>query len=497
MSLSAADVTDLRSALALLAQYPGEIAVTDVEADPVAELCGAYRRIGAGGTVARPTRLGPAMLFNAVKGHPGARVAIGLLASRRRTALLLGTEPERLGRHLLDALGHLVQPAQAEGPVPCQEVVHRADEPGFDVRRLVPAPTNTPEDAGPYVTMGLLYGRDPENGDEDVTIHRMCLQGPDTLSIWFAPGRHIDVFRAKAEAAGRPLPVSVSIGLDPAVYLGACFEPPMTPIGFNELAVAGALRGRPVLQCPCLTVPAKALALAEYVIEGEILPHARVAEDAQSGNGKAMPEFPGYCGPADPRTPVMRVTAVTHRLNPIMQTTIGPSEEHVNLAGIPTEASILGMVERAMPGRVHNVYAHSAGGGKFVAVLQFRKASPNDEGRQRQAALLAFSAFPELKHVFLVDEDVDIFDTNDVLWAMTTRYQGDLDTLWLPGVRGHVLDPTQSPLYDARIPARGVGCKAVFDCTVPFAQKERFRRAPFMEADPARFLPGFWGTDQR
>jgi len=149
-----------------------------------------------------------------------------------------------------------------------------------------------------------------------------------------------------------------------------------------------------------------------------------------------------------------------------------------------------------MPGRVRNVYAHSAGGGKFVAVLQFRKASPNDEGRQRQAALLAFSAFPELKHVFLVDEDVDIFDTNDVLWAMTTRYQGDLDTLWLPGVRGHVLDPTQSPLYDARIPARGVGCKAVFDCTVPFAQKERFRRASFMEVDPARFLPGFWGADK-
>ena len=72
-------------------------------------------------------------------------------------------------------------------------------------------------------------------------------------------------------------------------------------------------------------------------------------EDAQSGNGKAMPEFPGYCGPSDPQTPVMRVTAVTHRLHPIMQTTIGPSEEHVNLAGIPTEASILGLVERAMP----------------------------------------------------------------------------------------------------------------------------------------------------
>ena len=117
-----------------------------------------------------------------------------------------------------------------------------------------------------------------------------------------------------------------------------------------------------------------------------------------------------------------------------------------------------------------------------------RKATIADEGRQRQAALLAFSAFPELKHVFLVDDDVDPFDMSDVLWAMTTRYQGNLDTVFLPGVRGHVLDPTQSPLYDARIPARGVGCKAIFDCTVPFDQKERFQRAPFMEVDPGKFL---------
>lgn len=490
MNLSSADIVDFRSALDLLAQYPGELVQTDVEVDPRAELCGVYRHVGAGGTVARPTRIGPAMLFNAVKGHPGGRVAIGLLASRRRAALLLGAEPERLGRHLLEAMNHLIPPALVHGPVPCQEVVHRADEPGFDIRRLLPAPTNTPVDAGPYVTMGLLYGQDPDNGDEDVTIHRMCLQGPDTISVWFAPGRHIDVFRARAEAAGKPLPVSVSIGLDPAVSLGACFEPPMTPLGFNELAVAGALRGRPVEQCACLTVPAKALARAEYVIEGEMLPHVRVAEDARTGGGHAMPEFPGYCGPADPQTPVLRVTAVTHRLHPIMQTTIGPSEEHVNLAGIPTEASILGLVERAMPGRLLNVHAHRAGGGKFVAVLQFRKNSPADEGRQRQAALLAFSAFSELKHVFLVDEDVDPFDGDDVLWAMTTRYQGNLDTVFLPGVRGHVLDPTQSPLYDPRIPERGVGCKAIFDCTVPFAQKERFRRAPFLAVDPTRFVEG-------
>ena len=94
------------------------------------------------------------------------------------------------------------------------------------------------------------------------------------------------------------------------------------------------------------------------------------------------------------------------------------------MAGIPTEASIFGMIEKAMPGRLQNVYCAPPGGGKFMAVLQFKKAVESDEGRQRQAALIAFAAFSELKHIFLVDEDVDCFDMNDVMWAMTTRFSG-------------------------------------------------------------------------
>lgn len=130
-----------------------------------------------------------------------------------------------------------------------------------------------------------------------------------------------------------------------------------------------------------------------------------------------MPEFPGYTGDAKPELPVIKIKAITHRRNPIPQTVIGPSEEHVNMAGLPTEASILTMVDRAMPGFVQNVFAHTAGGGKYLAVLQVKKRKPTDEGMQRQAALLAFSAFSELKTVILVDEDVDLFDTDDVLWA--------------------------------------------------------------------------------
>jgi 4-hydroxy-3-polyprenylbenzoate decarboxylase len=239
----------------------------------------------------------------------------------------------------------------------------------------------------------------------------------------------------------------------------------------------------------CLTIPERAIANAEYVIEGEILPNVRVREDQNSNTGKAMPEFPGYCGPANPELPIIKVKAVTTRIDPIMQTCIGPSEEHVSMAGIPTEASILAMVDKAMPGKCLNVYNAPFGGGKYVTIMQFQKRIPSDEGRQRQAALLAFSAFAELKHVILVDEDVDIFDINDVMWAMTTRFQADVDLITIPGVQCHPLDPSNEPAYHPGIRARGVACKAIFDCTVPFDQKDRFERAQFMDVDPKHWFP--------
>ncbi|WP_319529632.1 UbiD family decarboxylase [uncultured Cohaesibacter sp.] len=487
------EVHDLRSAIECLRAIPGQLVETDTEVDPDSELAGVYRHVGAGGTVRRPTRKGgPAMIFNNVKGFSDYRVAIGMLGSRERVGALLGYDPRRLGFLLKDSVRNPIAPitTQTEN-APCQEVVHRADDLDFDLRTLLPAPTNTPEDAGPYVTMGMCYASDPESGESDITIHRLCVQSRDELSMWLTPGRHIDAFRQKAEAAGKSLPISISIGVDPAIEMAACFEPPTTPLGFDELSIAGALRQRPVELVECLTIRERAIAHAEVVIEGELLPGVRVREDQNTDTGKAMPEFPGYTGEAKAELPVIKVKAITHRRNPILQTTIGPGEEHVNMAGVPTEASILDMVGRAMPGVLLNVFAHSAGGGKFLAILQINKARAVDEGRQRQAALLAFSAFPELKTVVLVDEDVDIFDSDDVLWAMQTRYQGDVDTIFIPGVRCHPLDPSQTPEFSPSIREVGTSCKTIFDCTVPFRLKSQFKRSVFREVEVARFLPDF------
>ncbi|OFW59286.1 MAG: 3,4-dihydroxybenzoate decarboxylase [Actinobacteria bacterium RBG_16_64_13] len=484
--LNTSDINDLRTALDFLAQTPGQLVSTRVEVDPYLELAGVYRRVGAGTPVAPPTQIGPAMLFENVKGYAMSVVA-GILASRKRTALLVGSTPERLAFDLLDALNHTVAPVVvARDQAPCQEVVIK---PPFDINEVIPPIVCTKRDTGPFFNLGLMRAEDPESGVSDVTIHRMCVHGPDTLSVSFTPGRHIDVFRLKAEAAGKPLPVSVSIGADPAIYLATSFEAPTTPLGFDELTIAGGLRNRPVELVECVTQRAKAIARAEIVLEGEFWPGERVDEDALTDSGWAMPEFPGYIGEAQRNLPVLHVTAITHRLNPILQILVGPGEEHVTLSGLPTEASIFRLVEDAIPGFLQNVYCHPGGGGKYLAILQIKKRLPTDEGRQRQAALVAFAAFSELKHVILVDEDVDLYDSTDVMWAMTTRFQGDISTIFIPGVKCHTLDPSGTPAFNPMLRDSSISCKTIFDCTVPFALKERFERSPFVDVDLGKYFP--------
>ncbi|MCI3270647.1 UbiD family decarboxylase [Streptomyces cylindrosporus] len=485
-------VHDLRSALEVLAKHPGQLHTTNHPIDPMGELAGVYKRVGAGATVQRPTKLGPAMMFENVKGYPGARILVGLLASRQRVGMLLDCPPRELTQKFAQAVRNPLEPVFVDASqAPCQEVVHKADDAGFDIRTLLPAPTNTDMDAGPYFCEAMVLGSDPDNGHTDVTIHRLCVQSEDEISIFFAPGRHIDAFRKKAEAKGEALPVSINIGVDPAAYMGTSFEAPTTPLGFDELTIGGALRGEGVHLVECLTINQKALARAEIVIEGEILPNVRVAEDQNTNTGHAMPEFPGYDGPANPSLPVIKVKAVTTRTNPIVQTLVGPGEEHVSLAGIPTEAAVFKICEDEFPGFVRQTYAHSSGGGKFLQIIQVEKTSEFDDGRARQAGVLALGVYSELKHVVLVDEDVDPFDSEDVLWAMTTRFQADRDLVILPGIAGHVLDPSQTPQYNPALPDKGVTAKMVYDATRPYHLKDMFTRAQFRDVDPTPWYPGY------
>lgn len=153
-----APIQDLRDAIALLQQHDNQYLETNHPVDPNAELAGVYRHIGAGGTVKRPTRIGPAMMFNNIKGYPHSRILVGMHASRQRAALLLGCEASQLalevGKAVKTPVAPVVVPA---GSAPCQEQVFLADDPDFDLRTLLPAPTNTPIDAGPFFCLGWRW----------------------------------------------------------------------------------------------------------------------------------------------------------------------------------------------------------------------------------------------------------------------------------------------------------------------------------------------------
>ena len=475
---------DLRRVIDELKQLPGQYHETNVEVDPDAELSGVYRYIGAGGTVKRPTTEGPSMMFNNIKGFPKSRVYIGSMASRKRVGQILHHDYKTLGRFLRDSVEHPFAPVTVKSDqAPAQEVVYKATDQDFDIRKIIPAATNTEYDAGPYITVGLVLGSNPDKTMSDVTIHRMVLEGKDTIGMYIMPGgRHIGHFQKEFEKLNKPMPITINIGLDPAITIGATFEPPTTPLGYDELNIAGAMRNQAVDLVQAKTVDEKAIARSEYVIEAEIMPNQTMQEDINTNTGKAMPEFPGYNGDANPAVNVVKVKAITTRKDPIFQTMIGPSEEHVSMAGIPTEASILELVDKAIPGKVVNVYNPPAGGGKLMTIMQIHKDDEADEGIQRQAAILALSAFKELKTVILVDDDVDIFDMNDVMWTLNTRFQGDKDIMVLPGMRNHPLDPSERPEYDPKsIRVRGMSSKTILDGTVPFDMKDQFERAKFKE----------------
>ncbi len=481
---------DLRYALDVLRSAENELIETTRPVDTKAEISGIYRKVGARGTVMRPTQLGPAMLFQNIESFPGASVVIGMLGTRERVGRLLGIEPSSLGQAFLSALEHPIAPVVVEADqAPCREIIYSAEDEDFDLRKILPIPLTTERDAGPYITMGLCHAHDPETGGSNLAIHRLCAQGKDEMTMGFGGARHIGQFFQKAKELGEPMPVSVNIGVDPAIYVSSCFQSPATPYGFDELSVAGSIRDEAVELVKCHSIDEYAIANAEYVIEGELLLDKTAEEDQHTHTGWSLPEFSGYNGAAR-RFSILKVKAITCRKNPIMQVCIGCSEEHVNMTGITMEASILMMLNRALPGVVKQVYNPPAGGGKLMSILQCRKENEMDEGKQIQAAVVAFSACSELKNIILVDEDVDLFDMNDVIWALNTRFKPEMDLNTITNVRCHKGDPTEKKFYDPQLRTEGLGTKAIYDCTVPFDLKEEMKRAEFKDVDVSEFLDG-------
>jgi 2,5-furandicarboxylate decarboxylase 1 len=404
--------TDMRAFLDRLEQA-GELGRVAVEVDPDHELGAvAYHAV---------RHDGPALLFESVRGH-GVPLVANLLATRQRMAIALDGKVETIVEDWRHRIKDRVPP-RVVADAPCQENVLTGDD--VDLRELFPIPTFNDLDAGPYITAGCHVSADPD-GTRNVGVYRNQVHGPRTLGISAPPYRHIRQHRTAAERAGRPLPLAIAIGVDPAVFLAATAS---APAGVDELSLAGAIKGEPVELVECVTIPAQVPASAEIVLECEMPPGA-FAEEGPFG------EFTGYYASVAPR-PLIEVKAVTYRTDPIYHAAyIGhPPNESSRINHVMNAANIMDQV--SLPGLRSLCMTEGSSGAQAVAAID----KPFEGyGKMMGLAILGAWAARQIKTLIVVDSDIDPYDPVEVDWAIASRVQADRDVEVLSGLTGMVLD---------------------------------------------------------
>lgn len=442
---------DFKGAIEML-ERRGKVVHVKSEVDPVHELAGIAKKFEGSERV---------VLFERVKGcrHP---VVCGLWWNREIIGSLFGVSARGVPE-LFAAAGarfrqNPVPPVVVEDP-PCQEV--EAPEP--DLGELT-IPTLALGDGGAYFSNCVVIAKDPDTGVRNTSIHRLMVTGKNRLGLLMDVGRHLRDYYERAEARGLPLEITINNGVDPAVYVCATY--PGTGISDDELGVASALNGgEPVRLSRSKTVGVEGLADAEVVLEARILPRVREPEGP-------FGEVSGFYAKRDDRW-VVEVLAVTHRRNPLMSTLL-PGKEVWNSVGCTAEAAILAAVSRTVGG-VRNVHLSHGNCGFFGCVVQMEPTRP---GMGKNAILAAFGAFPPMNMVTVVNSDVDIFDAEDVMRAITTRCDVSEDMVVIKHASCHELNPATDG---------GVGTKFGFDCTVKPGQEERNRKVAFMDVDLSRY----------
>lgn len=467
-------IYDLRSALNFLAEQ-GDVPIEHTEPiDARYEVASHYANTNGGVPASNVTRDEQMVVYRNVNGH-SMPVLIGLFGARKRNQLLLTGKQESHHLAFFKAMAQRVAPQVIEAP-PVQQIVVKTN---INLLEQLPILTLTPQCAGPYISLGLVLAKDPDSGELNASIHRLCVHSADEMTISIFPGHHLGLLYEAALRKGQTLPISINLGLDPAVYYGSCLTEPLCKKGECELDIIGGLRGSPVMLSDCLTVDAQCLSYAEIVIEAEITAR-QVAENKMNPENGSMPEFLGYQGGIPPglTCPVVKVNAITHRENPIYQTLIGPGLEQSELQSITPELATRGFLKQHFPLDVTDVVYNTAGGGLLMAALQVHKHDPGDDQIAIQAAMKVLALVPPLKHLFLVDEDVNIHSPEDIFWAMTTRFQADMDIHHLVNEKPFRMDPSQSSDYRKNCKDPAVSAKALFDCTAPWAMRNKFKR-PF------------------
>ena len=394
---------------------------------------------------------GRPVLFRALSGFSAWQAVAGVCAQREHFAAALDCTVSDLVHQMADAMAHPTLPPVLDSGS-CQEIV----EAKVDLTRL-PIPRYHPNDGGPYVTSGVAVIKDPDLG-RNISFHRLMVLDDRRFAVRLVEqrGTHTAVSKVVDD-----LPVAIAIGCPVQVLLAAAMSPPK---GVDELSIAHAMRSTPLVGCQTvdLHVPAE----AELILEGRIT-HTLTDEGP----------FPDLTETMDivRRQPVIEIDRITHRREPIFHALLPGGMEHKNLMGMPREPTMFSAVNEVC--RCTGVYITPGGTSWLHAVVQIEKQRDTDGHRAIEAA---FRGHTSLKHVVVVDTDVNIYDSADVEWAIATRFQANRDLVILTDQPSSSLDPsaTHVPGQKARTSKMGL------DATAPLGEARReYERVEYEPVD--------------
>lgn len=413
----------------------GELQRISVEVDPKHEIGAICRKLNL-------TR-GPAVLFEKVKGSKMPVVG-QLLATNKRLATALDSTERDLFNEALRRSANLFPPnLVSDGP--CQEVVKYGADVNLDELPLV---TNNPCDGGRYITAGHVILKDQELGG-NLAIYRMMYYSKNELFIRFLSSHHGWAFFKKAEEHGLPsFSIAVAIGVDPTIYIASQYEP---KAGVNELEIAGGLRKKPVDIVKCKTIDVEVPAHAEIILECEMKIPPKTGTEGPFG------EFAGCATGIVENERIMTVKAIAHKENPIYHNIwLGkPPHEHLFINAISYGVQVYYDLKPRFPA-IKAAYAPPSGVSiKLVIQIDEKLKYPGMVNNLLAASLWTRGTL--WKEVIVVDEDINIFDSDEVDWAVTARVQPDRDIFILPRCHGTPLDPSSDP--------EGVSGKIFIDAT--------------------------------
>ena len=425
----------------------------------------------------------PALLFDNIKGFArGFRVFTNATVSPQRAALALGLDPSL---RPLDALKAWMEKRQTLRMIPPVEAKNaaflenstRGDQ--VDLAKF-PAPYWHKQDGGPYIGSGsIVIMRDPESGWINASIYRVQVHTKNKVTVQFDhAGRHGAIIARKYWDAGKPCPIAVVNGEDPALFI-AGFE--YLPAGASEYDFAGAIKGVPIAVHPGPVTGLPIPAQAEIILEGELLP-----ADKETLPEGPFGEFTGYYASDKRPCPVMAVSAVHHRNDPILlgSPPMKPPRFHF---GLPFRAAgIWSNLETAGVTDVVGVWQHVA---QLMTVVALKQRY---DGHAKRAALIAAANSYMGRLVVVVDDDVDPSDINDVMWAITTRCE--------PAENVDIIRNAWSSALDPRIPPdakeRGVTShsKLIIEAVKPFGWIGKFPPSSALSQDEARTIAEKWNS---